>query len=90
MRVYLFKYFGKLSSRYVCYFFYTGGYNSTEGARTSQLGHGVRNWHLQLCKRQCLYFNGDANAIANAEMPMPRFPNGLLSTYRGSPALSNF
>ena len=63
---------------------------STERTRTSQLGYGVRTRHLQACNRQCLYFNADADAITNAEMPMPRFPNGLLSIYRGPPTLSNF
>ena len=53
--------------------------------RTSQLGHGVRTRHLQLCNKQCLYFNADADAIANAEMLMSRFSNGLLSIYRGHP-----
>ena len=69
-------------------FFYTGGYNSIERTRTSQLGHGVKTRHSLLCNRQCLYFNADA--ITNAEMPLPRFPNGLLSIYRGPPTLSNF
>ena len=34
--------------------------------------------------------NADADAIANAEMPMRRFPNGLLSIYRGPLTLSSF
>ena len=86
---YLFLIFWK-TSRHHCYFFYSGSYNSTERTRTSQLGHGVRTRHLQLCNRQCLYFNADADAITNAEMPMPRFPNGFLSIYQGPPTLPNF
>ena len=34
--------------------------------------------------------NDDADAIFNAEIPMPRFPNGLLSIYRGPLTFSNF
>ena len=34
--------------------------------------------------------NADADAIANAEMSMLRFPNGLLLIYRGPLTLSNF
>ena len=79
---YLFSYFGKFSSRYHSYFFYTGSYNSTERTRTSQLAHGVKTRHLQLCNRQCLYLNADADAITYAKMTIPRFPNGLLSIYR--------
>ena len=48
-----------------------------------------RTRHLQLCNRQCLYLNVDAD-IANAEMPMPRFSNDLLTIYRGLFTLSNF
>ena len=29
-----------------------------------------------LCKKLCLYWNADANANADVEMPMPRLPNG--------------
>ena len=47
----------------------------------------VRTRHLQLCNRHCLYLNADADAIANAEMLMPRFPNALLSIYRRPPTL---
>ena len=47
----------------------------------------VRTKHLQLCNRHCLYLNADADAIANAEMLMPRFPNALLSIYRRPPTL---
>ena len=39
---------------------------------------------------QFLYLNADADAIANVEIPMPRFPNGLLSIYWGPLALPNF
>ena len=49
--------------------------------------------HLQLCRhcnRQSLHLNVDADAIANAEMLMPRFSNGLLTIYRGPLTLSNF
>ena len=46
--------------------------------------------HLQLCNRQCLHLNADADAFANAEITMPRFPNGLLSIYWGSLTLPNF
>ena len=61
--------------RVITYFFYTENYKSAERTRT----RSVRTRHLQLCKRQCLYLNADANAIANVEMQMPRFPNALLS-----------
>ena len=54
------------------------------------LGLVSRTRHLQLCNRQCLYLNTDADAIANAEMPMPRFQNGLLSIYRGPLTFSSF
>ena len=37
-----------------------------------------------------LYLNDDADAIANAEMVMPKFPYGPLSIYRGPLTLSNF
>ena len=30
-----------------------------------------------LCKKLYLYWNADANAKADAEMPMQRFPNDL-------------
>ena len=49
--------------------------------------------HLQLCShcnRQSLYLNVDADAIANAKMPVPRFSNGLLTIYQGPLTLSNF
>ena len=39
--------------------------------------------------RQCLYLNADADTNANAEKPMLRFPNGLLSIYRGPPTFKN-
>ena len=38
-----YTYFGKLSSRYHCYFFYTAGNNSTERTRASQLGLDIYN-----------------------------------------------
>ena len=50
----------------------------------------VRARHLQFCNRQCLYLNVDADAIANAEMPMPKFPNDLLSIYGRPRTLPNF
>ena len=52
---------------------------TTEKTRTSQLGLDIYN---------CV--TGNADAIANAVMPMPRSPNALLSIYRGPLTLSNF
>ena len=43
-----------------------------------------------MCNRQCFYLNTNTDSIANAEMPMLRFPNGLLLIYRGQLTLSNF
>ena len=77
-----YTYFGKLSSWYHCYFFYTGGYNSIERTRTSQF----RIRHLQLCNRQCLYLNADADA----GITMRKFSNGHLSIYRGPLTFPNF
>ena len=37
-----------------------------------------------------LVFECRVDAIANVEMPMLRFPNGLLLIYRGPLTLSNF
>ena len=34
-----------------------------------------------LCEKQYLYYNADADRVANAEMPLPRFPNGRYSSF---------
>ena len=47
-----------------------------------------------LCKRQCLYLNADvyadANADDDAEMPMPRFPNGRFLMISGEDKFINW
>ena len=77
----LFNILKKLSLRYHCYFFDTGRYSSTERTRTSQLGLDIYN---------CVTGNVYIWMPMLMLLPVPRFPNGLLSIYRGPLTLLNF
>ena len=81
-----FQYFEKLSARYHCCFLSTWDCNFTEDDLFRI--HSIQNELIalkifQLCERQCLYLNADADANTEAKMLIPKFPNSLLAIYQG-------